>query len=485
MVDCNVAFIRAEDGKPVGMRTGWRYRVTSVIGVVGLSMLAIFISNQPLPQRVFTTYIPLFWRLDPVTLTNGELTTVLWVTAVIFIGCLVPLFKPRPRRILDIVSLAQQRVIVGGAVLATLGYFNWSHRLPRATLVMTCGILLVVLPAWFVLIRSQPNGEDSRAIIVGDDTEAMEAVLAVTDTPVLGYVSPLRQVDIENKNASRVKVSDGGLRLEDLDCLGGFSRLDEVLVEHDIDTALLAFAHPDRMEFFGALDACYDHGVTAKVHREHADSVLTTGFGSDDLVNVDLEPWDTLDHVIKRVFDVIFSLSALLIATPLMVGIAAAIKLDDGGPVLYSQDRTATFGDTFTVYKFRSMVENVEDAEPVEDDENPYITRVGSFLRRTHLDELPQLLSILRGDMSVVGPRAAWVDEEIRLESIAVDWRKRWFVKPGLTGLAQINDVTSTEPKAKLRYDVEYIRRQSLWFDLKILTRQVWKVIFDVVDAMR
>lgn len=466
------------------MRTGWRYRVVSIVGVACLTMLAVLVANRPFFQTVFTTYVPLFWRLDPVTLTNGELSSVLLVTTLVVLVCFVPLFKPRPRRILDIVAKAQKRVIVTGAILATFGYFNWSHRLPRATLVMTCGFLLVALPVWFVLIRSRSNGDNSRAIIVGDDTEAMEAVLAATDLPVLGYVSPLRMADVKS-DAERVVMTDGGQGLKGLDCLGGLSRLDEVLVEHDVDTALLAFAHPDRMEFFGALDACYDHGVTAKVHREHTDSVLTTGFGSDELVDVDLEPWDTLDHVFKRGFDVVFAAAGLAVAAPLMVCIAAAIKLDDGGTVLYSQERTASLGDTFTVYKFRTMVEGTKDTAPVEDDENPYITRFGRILRRTHLDELPQLFSILVGDMSVVGPRAAWVHEEIQMESIAVDWRKRWFVKPGLTGLAQVNGITSTDPKAKLRYDVEYIRRQTFWFDIKIVIRQVWLVLVDALEMVR
>jgi lipopolysaccharide/colanic/teichoic acid biosynthesis glycosyltransferase len=174
-----------------------------------------------------------------------------------------------------------------------------------------------------------------------------------------------------------------------------------------------------------------------------------------------------------------------LITAPLIAVIAVVIKLDDGGSILYSQERTATFGDTFRVFKFRSMAENVGGVEPIDDADNPYITRIGWFLRRTHLDEIPQLYSILKGDMSVVGPRAVWVDEEFELEAVADDWRKRWFVKPGLTGLAQINGVTSTEPEAKLRYDIEYIRRQSFWFDLQIVTRQLWQVLEDFVAAVR
>ncbi len=121
---------------------------------------------------------------------------------------------------------------------------------------------------------------------------------------------------------------------------------------------------------------------------------------------------------------------------------------------------------------------------PAADAENDRITRVGRLLRRTHLDELPQLWSILIGEMSVVGPRAAWTEEEVLLEADAPSWRKRWFVKPGLTGLAQVNGAKSTNPNEKLRYDLEYIRRQSFWFDVKIVIRQLWTVLTDLWAAV-
>jgi lipopolysaccharide/colanic/teichoic acid biosynthesis glycosyltransferase len=106
---------------------------------------------------------------------------------------------------------------------------------------------------------------------------------------------------------------------------------------------------------------------------------------------------------------------------------------------------------------------------------------VGYVLRQTHLDEIPQLLAILRGKMSVVGPRPERPELDDEMEQDADDWRSRWFVKPGLTGLAQINGVTAFEPEEKLRYDVVYIRQQSFWFDLKIVIRQIWLVITDLV----
>ncbi len=466
------------------MRTGWRYRLGSVIGVVALTLVAVLLANSTPLQVLFTTYVPVFWRLDPTVLLANELVVVMWVTVLVVAASLVPLYKPRPRRALDIVSLTQKRVVVAGCVLATIGFFKWSHRLPRATLVLVTAILFVVLPLWFVAIRRHPDDETKRAIVVGDDPDAMSAVLAATDLPVLGYVSPSSRWIADDPSGRLVAATDGGAT-NDIENLGGLSRLDEVLVEHDVDTAVLAFARPDRAEFFGALDACYEHGVAAKVHRRHADSVLTTGFGSGEFVDIDLEPWDTLDHMAKRGFDVAFAAVGFVALLPVMAAIALAIKLDDGGPVLYSQERTAAFGETFKVYKFRSMRPNTSDSTPISDSENPYITSVGGILRQTHLDEIPQLWSVLIGRMSVVGPRAAWVDEELQLEADTIDWRKRWFVKPGLTGLAQIHGASSSEPEAKLHYDIEYIRRQSFWFDLKIVVRQLWKVLIDLRETLQ
>ncbi len=266
----------------------------------------------------------------------------------------------------------------------------------------------------------------------------------------------------------------------DVEHLGGLSKLEKMLVKHDIDTVILAFRTADRGEFFGTLDTCYEHGVTAKVHRQYADDVLTTRDQVGDLIDIDLEPWDPQDYLFKRLFDIAFAGFGLLMLSPLMLLIAIAVKLDSSGPVLYEQARTAGFGETFSVYKFRTMLPESESADPVEDADNDRITRVGRVLRTTHLDEIPQLWSILVGNMTVVGPRAAWVEEERVLEEKTDSWRKRWFVKPGLTGLAQINDAKSTNPDEKLRYDLRYIREQSFWFDLKIVVRQLWKVAVDV-----
>ncbi|OYR49687.1 exopolysaccharide biosynthesis polyprenyl glycosylphosphotransferase [Halorubrum sp. Ea1] len=466
------------------MLSGWQYRLRSVGGVAVITALAVAVANSVVVHALLTR-LPVVGRLAVDAPMGAELVFEMATTVVIVTGAFLPLYKPRPRRILDTVALTQKRVLVAVLTLAAIGYFDYTYRLPRATLIAVTPLLLVMLPAWFVWIRRRPNGDAERAIIVGDDPDAIDKLAADVEIPFIGYLCPTSAF-LSNRSSKPVAaVADGGAQLSGLGRLGGLSRIEDVLVEYDVDTAVLAFEHTDRAEFFGALDACYEHGVDVLVHRDHADRVLTADTDMGTLVSVDVEPWDIQDHMLKRGFDVMFSVVGLVVLSPVICGIALAIKLDDGGPILYSQERTAVFGETFEVFKFRTMVPEGESVEPVADEVNDRITRVGRVLRQTHLDEIPQLWSILVGNMSVVGPRAVWTEEESLLEAQEQSWRKRWFVKPGLTGLAQVNGAKSTDPEEKLRFDLQYVKHQSFTYDLKLVVRQIWKVGLDVVAVLR
>jgi len=468
------------------MLSGWQYRLRSVGGVAVITALAVTIANSAIVHALFT-HLPIVGRLAADAPLGAELLFEIATTVVIVTLAFFPLYKPRPRRILDTIALTQKRVMVAVFTLAAIGYFDYTYRLPRMTLIAITPILLVTLPAWFVWIRSRPNGDAERAIIVGDDPDTIGALAADIDIPLLGYLCPTSVFtpSASERASPTAPVVDGGYQLAGLRRIGGLSRIEDVLVEHDIDTVVLAFDQTDRAEFFGALDACHEHGVDVFVHRDHADRVLTADTEVGALVSVDVEPWDIQDHMLKRGFDVAFSLVGLLVLSPVICVIALAIKLDDGGSILYSQTRTAVFGETFQAFKFRSMVPEGGSAEPIDDGTNDRITRVGRVLRQTHLDEIPQLWSILVGDMSVVGPRAVWTEEESLLEAQEQSWRKRWFVKPGLTGLAQVNGAKSTHPEEKLRYDLQYVKQQSFTYDLKLVVRQIWKVGVDVVAIVR
>lgn len=188
------------------------------------------------------------------------------------------------------------------------------------------------------------------------------------------------------------------------------------------------------------------------------------------------------EHWLKRPFDLLLSMLALVVSLPLWVACAVAIKLEDGGPVFHSQERWGKVKKPITVYKFRSM--NAEPGSKGESvqarSDDPRITRVGRFLRATSLDELPQLLSIWRGEMSWVGPRALPINEvQINEDDNAPDeaipgFDVRCQVRPGLTGIAQIYARRDIPRRQKFRYDRLYIRRQSFWLDLKLIVLSLW-----------
>ncbi|NUE02292.1 sugar transferase [Halorubraceae archaeon YAN] len=477
---------------------GWWYRSVSLIGAVLITAVGVVIANHPFAQVLTTTYVPFLWRIDPVTLSGDAFQIAAWTSVILVVGALVPLFKPRPWRVLDVITYTQKRVIVAGLALATLGYFNWSYRLPRTTLAILIAVLLILLPLWFVLIRTKTPNDDDRTIIVGDDLAQIEEIAASSSGVIVGYLSPpITYTDeqlSDGETATRPIVADGSggaVNGMGLPRLGGLSKIETVLLEHDIDTVCLAYRTADRGEFFGTLDLCHKHGVAAKVHREYADDVLTSAEDVSTLARVDVEPWDPQDYVFKRLFDIAFAGFGLLVLAPLVVAISIAIKLDSPGPVFYTQDRTAAFGETFSVYKFRSMVTDAEaqtGAKISEEDAggvDPRVTRVGYILRKSHLDEIPQLWSILNGDMSVVGPRPERPEIDSDIQMGGVDWSKRWFIKPGLTGVAQINGATGHNPDAKLRYDIQYIRHQSFSYDLMIVIRQLWMAFTDGIAVLR
>jgi lipopolysaccharide/colanic/teichoic acid biosynthesis glycosyltransferase len=170
---------------------------------------------------------------------------------------------------------------------------------------------------------------------------------------------------------------------------------------------------------------------------------------------------------VKRLFDIISSLTAILFLLPVFIIIIIAIKLGSSGAAVFKQTRAGKNGKPFTFYKFRTMKQGVDpfDASPKSGDD-PRLTKIGIFLRKTSLDELPQLFNVLKGNMSLVGPRPLYIEQIAEWND---EQKKRLLVKPGLTGLAQINGRGELTKEAKLVFDVEYVKKASFLFDLKII----------------
>lgn len=184
-------------------------------------------------------------------------------------------------------------------------------------------------------------------------------------------------------------------------------------------------------------------------------------------------------RIIKRLMDMILSLVLIILFSPVMIVIAAAIKLHDKGPVLFKQKRYTKDGKVFNILKFRSMIVDAEkDGEVIPaEDNDPRITPVGKVIRKIRMDELPQLFNILKGDMSVVGPRPERVEHVDMYSEQIPEFRYRLKVKGGLTGYAQVLGKYNTSPYDKLRLDLIYIENYSLLLDLKLMLTTI-KILF-------
>lgn len=170
----------------------------------------------------------------------------------------------------------------------------------------------------------------------------------------------------------------------------------------------------------------------------------------------------------KRLLDIVMSLVVLLLLSPVLLVTALAVAVESGLPVLFRQTRLGLHGREFGMLKFRSMVNNAASVGPYFTSANdPRITRVGRFIRRTSLDELPQLINVLKGDMSLVGPRPD-VPAQVSLYT-AANWSARCRVRPGITGLAQARLRSQATPEQRLALDLQYSREASLSLDLKIM----------------
>lgn len=178
---------------------------------------------------------------------------------------------------------------------------------------------------------------------------------------------------------------------------------------------------------------------------------------------------------IKRSMDVVFSICGLIVLLPLLAIVGIMIIIDSPGPVFYRQTRVGLKGNNFQIIKFRSMRNNSDSEGWSTGFGDQRITRVGSFLRKTSIDELPQLINVLKGDMSLVGPRpdvpqqAAWYDEEA--------WKKRHAVRPGISGLSQVKGRSLLTSEERLAWDLYYVNHVSFFLDIKIL----WKTIYQIL----
>lgn len=185
------------------------------------------------------------------------------------------------------------------------------------------------------------------------------------------------------------------------------------------------------------------------------------------------------ERYVKRALDVSLSGAALVVLSPLMLATAAAVKLDSKGPVLFCQQRLGLHGEPFTMYKFRSMTDGAEHTGSgvYSEQGDPRVTKVGRVIRAASIDELPQLINILKGDMSIIGPRPPLTYHPWPIEAYTAEQRHMFDVRPGVTGWAQVNGRKGVEWHKRIEMNVWYTEHVSFSLDAKILFMTVFKVL--------
>lgn len=189
-----------------------------------------------------------------------------------------------------------------------------------------------------------------------------------------------------------------------------------------------------------------------------------------------------MQKAVKRIFDIVFALLVIVVLAPVWVVLAIWIAVTSPGGIFFRQKRTGYKGREFNMLKFRSMYVNADADTKQAEGDDPRITAVGRFLRRSSLDELPQLWNVVTGDMSVIGPRPHMLAHTEYYAARIPDYMRRHDMRPGLTGYAQVKGYRGATPTLKdmedrVKADLEYIDRFSLWLDLKIFTLTIWKML--------
>ncbi|MFC1489860.1 sugar transferase [Candidatus Latescibacterota bacterium] len=315
------------------------------------------------------------------------------------------------------------------------------------------------------------------SIIVGTSTLTAEMLQNIKHAPALGY--EIKGVIITD-NTNNIKTIEG------IEILGSVKNLHEIIEKYKVTDLLIAHEFKDEDEIFELISAADSFDVDFSILPGPADvlagRMMFNHFYGFPMIRILAEPMPPWEKNVKKMVDVFVSLIASILLFPLFLIVAVAIKLDSKGPVLYVQERVGYKDKHFNLYKFRSMKVDAEDKSgPVWADKNDTrITRLGELLRKTRMDELPQIYNIIKGDMSLVGPRPERPFFVKQLKKKIPYYQLRLKVKPGLTGWAQIKhsyDSSLDDVREKLKFDLYYIENMSLNMDFKIIVATVFVVL--------
>ena len=455
-------------------RFGVNYAIMAMVLDFGLTLLALIVAVM---VRPILPQVPLLVQLGAVHLPHLLYFAVplLWV----FVFLLASVYDSKGNhRVVD--EIQSVTLAHGLATLVFAGFLFLIYRdFSRWLFVLFVLLVYSFLLSWRIIARyilrvvEWPVFEH-RVLIVGAGPVGRQ------------FEEMLEDYRWEGLDFCGFMDDDVGERLRDSRILGRVDETRSVVAEKQISDVVIALPHTANGRINDLIVDLHEMPIQIRVVPDYFSLALhrarVDDFGGLPLISLRDPALSNVELTIKRLFDMVIGVILTVIAFPLMALTAMAMKLDSPGPILFKQRRVGENGRLFTMYKFRSMFDGAEDLQHkmIETSENgeivfkrkddPRITRVGHFMRRTSLDELPQLFNVLKGDMSLVGPRPELPD----LVDFYEQWqRKRFAVPQGITGWWQINGRSDRPMHLHTADDLFYIQNYSVWLDLYILIKTV------------
>lgn len=366
-------------------------------------------------------------------------------------------------------------------------FFLQIYSIPLVAFAEFYGILFVLFPLWWTvsrLIMKHYRGRGRnfvKVVIVGDNPTGHTLYRELTSDSGFGY-RVLGFFDKESHQDTPCGLYQGSL-----------SRLSDFIQKNAVDEIFCTIPGTDEEAIKETLKIA-ESSVTQCYYVPQLTPHLSRTFdlyaiGSMPVLSVRHQPLKhTSNRLLKRSFDLVFSTVALICSPIVFIPVAIAIKLSSPGPVFFKQKRTGYLGREFECYKFRTMKVNKESDTRQASKNDPRKTRVGDFLRRTSLDELPQFINVWLGDMSIVGPRPHMLSHTEQYSALIDKYMVRHYIKPGITGWAQINGFRGQteelwQMEERVRHDVWYIEHWSFFLDVKIMVRTVFNAIHGEKNA--
>jgi exopolysaccharide biosynthesis polyprenyl glycosylphosphotransferase len=387
------------------------------------------------------------------------------------------------------VTSVVKALVVAGVVVATLAFLLKWQFLSRSFLVLFFATALVLLTAFKILARvlfhlfGQRSFEERNIVIVGTGDTARELATVIRANRRWG----LRLLGFVATDESELAAGETG---SDGPGLGSLADLARIVDRMPVDEVVFAVSRESLPSVDSSIEFLEQMGIRTRLLvnwvPRSVSRLSLEEFQGFPLLTLSAGPDNEIRLALRRVFDLAVAGAMLLLASPLLLLTCLLVKIEDGGPILFRQVRCGLNGRKFTLLKLRTMVtgadEQKRDLLPLNEmtgpvfkiKRDPRVTRVGAYLRRFSVDELPQLLNVLAGDMALVGPRPPVPDEVAQYQR----WqRRRLSMKPGMTGLWQVSGRSEVDFEDWMRLDLSYIDNWSFWLDVKILLKTVPAVL--------